>query len=198
VVLTLERHHVEFVPGQCFNLGLSSLAINREYSSYSGIKEDHLQFLIREVDGGELSPRLASLKPGDSVEVDGGYGLFVLEPSRIRHQKYIFIGTGTGIAPFHSFVRSYPDLDYLVIHGTREPDESYDREHYAKDRYVHCVSKGQGGDVHGRVTDYLAEIVLPEQAFFYLCGNRHMINDAFDLLSRRGVSSSHIVTEVFF
>ncbi len=198
VVLTLERRNLEFVPGQCFNLGLSSLAINREYSSYSGAQDPYLEFLVREVEQGELSPKLAHLKPGDRVEVDGGYGLFVLEPTQIKKTKYVFIGTGTGIAPFHSFVRSYPELDYLIVHGTRESDEDYHRIHYNKNRYVHCVSQSSGGDVRGRVTDYLSEATLPPQGLFYLCGNRHMINDVFDLLVRRGISTSQIMTEVFF
>lgn len=197
-VISLERKDVDFVPGQCFNLGLPALAINREYSSYSGVEDASLRFLIREVDGGELSPKLGRLRPGDRVEVDGAYGLFVLDPTRIHHQKYVFIGTGTGIAPFHSFVASYPGLDYLIVHGTRRREEGYGRADYVPDRYVQCLSQEMGGDVRGRVTDYLAEALLPPHALYYLCGNRHMINDVFDLLLARGVSSSHIVTEVFF
>ena len=197
-VLHLERKEVAFIPGQCFNIGLPSLAINREYSSYSGIEDQTLQFLIREVDDGELSPKLGRLKPGDVVEVDGAYGLFVLGQATPKNPKYFFIGTGTGIAPYHSFVASYPQLDYIVVHGTRYLVEAYHRSHYAKGRYIHCVSQENGAEVRGRVTDYLAEAPLYPEALYYLCGNRHMINDVFDLLQNRGVSSSQIVTEVFF
>jgi Na+-transporting NADH:ubiquinone oxidoreductase subunit NqrF len=50
----------------------------------------------------------------------------------------------------------------------------------------------------GRVTAYLRERPTPAGALHYLCGNRNMINEVYDILRDQGVSSSHIVTEVFF
>ena len=63
---------------------------------------------------------------------------------------------------------------------------------------MHCVSREAGGDFSGRVTDYLKYHPQPVAAMYYLCGNRNMINDAYDILREQGVSGTNICTEVFF
>lgn len=200
-VIRLERLGFEFVPGQHFNIGLVDEAINREYSSYSSSKDKYLEFLIREVEGGLVSPVLKILKPQSKVSLDGAYGLFVLDESKIKTHKYLFIASGTGIAPFHSFITSYPKLDYQLLHGIRESTEKYDYQDYDPKRYVACVSqKPVKGDFKGRVTDHLQKnpVKVTDNLICYLCGNSAMINDTYDILQSQGVNSSNIITEVFF
>ena len=192
---------MEFIPGQHFNIGLIDEAINREYSSYSGDKETYLEFLIREVKGGLVSPVLKNLKPKDEVSLDGAYGLFVLDKEKIKKHQFLFIASGTGIAPFHSFVKSYPKLDYQLLHGIRHVDEKYDSEDYDPKRYIPCVSQTPGPkDFSGRVTDYLKKnpIKKVNNLICYICGNSDMINDVYDILRNQGVNGSDIITEVFF
>lgn len=199
-VLRLERQGFEFVPGQCVNLGLPGSAVNREYSTYSGVNDDYLEFLIKKVSGGLVSTALSKLSPGDEVTLDGAYGLFVLEKPFDTSRHYVFIGSGTGIAPFRSYVRSHPGLNYEVLHGIRTADEQYDRQDYGSGRYVSCVSSGTAGDFSGRVTGYLkSESFKPNSGdYYYLCGNSSMINDVYDILRQFNVSGSRIYTEVFF
>ncbi len=197
-VLRLERHDFQFVPGQCVNIGLPEEAVNREYSTYSGINEVHLEFLIKAVKNGLVSSKLQQLQPGGQVTLDGAYGLFTLRDPENPQLKYTFIATGTGIAPFHAFVKSYPNLNYQVIHGIRFKNEQYDRQDYAEGCYFACVSRENGGEFHGRVTDYLKQQTLDPQRIYYLCGNNDMINDVYDLLREAGVGGSNIFTEVFF
>lgn len=197
-VLRTERRGFEFIPGQCVNIGLVGGAVNREYSTYSSEKEDkYLEFLIKKVDGGLVSVGISKLKPGGRVTLDGAYGRFVLQAPKAK-QKYMFIASGTGIAPFHSFAKSYPGLDYQIIHGIRTIDEQYDKKDYDKKRYVACVSREKGGDFSGRVTDYLNKLKISPDTVYYLCGNNGMINDVYDILRERGVNGSNIFTEVFF
>ena len=99
--LIIERGNLNFIAGQCVNLGLPNSGINREYSTYSGEQEKKLEFLIREVEGGDVSTALRKLKTGDKIEIDGAYGLFTLPKSEPEKKSYVFIATGTGIAPFH-------------------------------------------------------------------------------------------------
>lgn len=194
--LRLERGDLKFIPGQCVNIGLVGQAVNREYSTYSGVKDPYLEFLIKRVDGGLVSTRLSLLDPGDEVTLDGAYGLFTLKNPG-RGKKYLFISSGTGIAPFHSFVKSY-DLDYHILHGIRSTRETYDLQDYERKRYISCVSREDGGDFRGRVTDYLKKHPVKPGTICYICGNSSMINDVYDLLRSQGVSGTDIFTEVFF
>lgn len=195
--LKIERNNFKFIPGQCVNIGLVESAVNREYSTYSGISDNYLEFLIRKVKGGAVSTGLSQLKPGEEVTLDGAYGKFTISNPSVK-QKYVFIGSGTGIAPFHSFVKSYPKINYQILHGISLASEQYDKNDYEKKRYVSCVSQEKGGYFFGRVTDYLKKVSLSLNAFYYLCGNKAMINDVYDFLNAKGVNGNNIFTEVFF
>lgn len=197
-VIRVERKGFEFIPGQCVNLGLPKEAINREYSTYSGKDEKYLEFLIKTITGGSLSPMLQKLKAGDEVTIDGAYGSFTIASPEKTNDKYLFIGTGTGIAPFHSFALSYPKLDYKILHGVSYKNEMYDAKDYPKDRYISCVSREAGGTFGGRVTGYLRENPVGPKTICYLCGNSDMINEVYDILRSQNVNGSNIITEVFF
>ena len=75
-MLTVERPDIEIKSGQCFNIGTNEAGVNREYSMYSDANADHVQFLIKEVEYGVVSPRIAKLNVGDEVELEGPYGEF--------------------------------------------------------------------------------------------------------------------------
>lgn len=196
--LIIERGNLNFRAGQCVNLGLPNSGINREYSTYSGEQENDLEFLIREVDDGDVSPVLRTLKTGDTIEIDGAYGLFTLPESKPEDKSYVLVATGTGIAPFHGFVRTRLDLDYIVLHGTRLVEENYESGHYARERYVHCVSQEEGGNFQGRVSNYLRQNPQGSDKHYYICGNRNMANEVYDILREQRVSGTNIMTEVFF
>jgi len=194
--LKVERPNIPIISGQCFNVGIPGMDINREYSMYSDAGAEYLEFLIRVIDGGLVSSSLQKLKVGDCVELDGPYGEFCLPLQRLD-TKFVFIGSGTGIAPFHSFIKTYPHLDYTVIHGIRYASEAYDFLDYKKGSYVACVSRNEG-EPSIRVTDYLMANPVPLDAFVYLCGNRNMIIDSVQILLDQGVSGNQIISEVFF
>lgn len=197
-VLRLERNGFSFLPGQCVNLGLKGSGVNREYSTYSGIDEPHLEFLIKEVKGGTVSPALRKVNPGSDVELHGPYGSFVINPGKIATSRFVFIGSGVGVAPFHSFVRSYPGLDYQIINGIRFSGERYDDHDYDPSRIIHCTSREKGTEFEGRVTDYLKQVEISRESIYYLCGNQGMIHEVYDFLRREKVSGDQIFTEAFF
>lgn len=197
-VLRVERKGFEFIPGQCVNLGLKKDAINREYSTYSDKDAKFLEFLIKTLPEGALSPKLQKLKPGDEITIDGAYGLFTIQKPEDTKNKYLFVGSGTGIAPFHSFALSYPKLDYKILHGVSYKNEQYDSKDYPPERYVACVSREAGGDFRGRVTAYLRQYTVDPKTICYLCGNSEMISEVYDILREQGVGGTNIITEVFF
>ena len=198
-ILRLERKKLDFKPGQCFNLGLKGSGINREYSIYSGVDDSYLEFLIKEVKCGSVSPALRKVKPGDEVALHGPYGAFIISSDRAKKTLFTFIATGTGIAPFHSFVRTYPDLDYRIINGIRTAKERYDYNDYDRKRLTTCVTRDDcWSGFKGRVTDYLQQNYIDPTQIYFLCGNQGMIQKGYDLLRIKGVSGDHIFTEAFF
>ncbi len=180
------------------NLGLPGAIARREYSIYSGAGDDFLEVLVREIEGGLVSRALKRCEPGDVVSVEGPYGLFITDRSQRSSGRYLFVGTGTGISPFHCLARSYPEIDYLLLHGVRSAGERYEDETFDPSRCVTCVSRGEGGDFQGRVTDYLRSHPVDPGRLAYLCGNSDMIYEVFAILRGQGVARHHLFAEVYF
>ena len=195
-VLRTERPELKIRAGQCFNIGVPGMGINREYSMYSNAEAPYLEFLIRCIDDGLVSSHLQKLKVGDDIEIDGPYGEFCLRKEALNDQYY-FICTGTGIAPFHSFIKTFPYLDYYILHGVRNEEERYDFDHYASEKYRACISLNLKGQSL-RVTDALKVSLPRAQSWVYLCGNRNMIVESVEILLENSFSGNQIITEVFF
>ena len=199
-VLRLERGELAFEPGQYVTLGLSGSTARREYSIYSGSGDPFLEVLVKQVEGGSVSHQLARLAPGAALELDGPFGYF-LAAEAARARPLLLVASGTGIAPFHCFARSYPDLDYRLLHGVRTATETYDRHVYPAGRYLACLSREPApppGGFTGRVTAYLRKHPVAAGALCYLCGNSEMIFEAFDILKSAGIPSTDLFAEVYF
>ena len=196
--LRLERNDLSFKAGQCFNLGVKGSGVNREYSIYSGENDPYLEFLIKEVKQGTVSTSLRQVKIGEEINLHGPYGSFTIDPNQINQGRFLFIGTGTGIAPFHSFVCSHPNLNHRIIFGIRTLSEQYDLIDYDVSKIVCCISRERWKGFNGRVTSYLKEVSLDPKNIYYLCGNLKMIHNVYELLRESGVSGDQIFTEAFF
>jgi ferredoxin/flavodoxin---NADP+ reductase len=170
----------------------------REYSIYSGETEDNLEVLIKEVDEGLISQKLKECKAGQKIRFDGPFGTYTLKQSDVGTKKFFFIATGTGIAPFHSYVRSHAHLHYKLLHGVREHEEAYEKEHYKNENYILCTSRDNRGNFEGRVTDYLRQNPPLEQYEYYLCGNGKMIYEAVEILRTQNVPDERIHFEIYF
>ena len=197
-VLTLPKSRFKFIAGQHISLSISGDYQSREYSIYSAEEGENLEILVKEVEGGYFSPKLKHLKVGDMVEVHGPFGKFGLDTKKTDSHKHVFIASGTGIAPFHSMVKSYPELDYQVIHGVRYASEAYEKEHYDKDKFVLCTSRDENGDFKGRLTEYLKQANFDKNTSFYLCGNSDMIFDSMEILKDKGFDRDNVNVEVYF
>ncbi len=197
-VLRFSRNEMQFIPGQHLVLGLPGDKEFREYSIYSGIHDDFLEVLIKEVDDGMVSRQLKNIRQGEQIHVRGPRGFFLTRATEPKPGKLLFISSGTGLAPFHSFVRSYPNTDYSIVHGVRNIAEAYELADYKRDLFTICTSRGERGDFPGRLTDYLLQSDLDLQSRVFLCGNSNMIYDAMDILRARGVAQKQIFTEVYF
>ena len=196
--LKLPRPRFDFKAGQHISLGINGDYQSREYSIYSGVNDDNLEVLVKEVEKGYFTPKLRKLKAGDLVEIHGPFGKFGMDSKDAVSGKFVFIASGTGIAPFRSMVRTYPEIDYTLIHGVRYSKEAYDSNEYASDRYVLCSSRDTKGTYHGRLTGYLKDCTFSHETHFYLCGNSDMIFDALEILKDKGFERDQIHCEVYF
>ncbi len=197
-VLRFTRNNMKFVPGQHIVLGIPGDNQTREYSIYSSVDKNYLEVIVKEVEEGIVSRKLRRIKEGDLVYVDGPFGFFSLDEKTLSERKYLFIATGTGIAPFHSMIGSYSDFNFKLLHGVRFTEEAYEKFLYNSEKYTLCTSRDSKGDFNGRVTDYLMANEVDSDTLVYLCGNCEMIYEVYDLLTSRGLDSDQIRTEVYF
>jgi len=197
-IVRFDRHGMPFRAGQYVSVGLKNGAQRREYSIYSGENDDYLEILVREVINGNVSIQLMGVQPGDELAVKGPMGELMLKDEDRYSSRLVFIASGTGIAPFHSFLKSYPNIDYQLIHGVRFGAEAYEKDHYDLTRYILCTSGDQSGTFHGRVTDFLEDGKAHPENRYYICGNSKMIYAVYGLLNKKGVPAERINLEVYF
>lgn len=204
-VLTFERRGMIFTPGRHISVGLPGDE-TREYSLFSGPEEEHLSILVRKVEGGRVSRALALLQAGDHVHVKGPKGKFLLSKAPAG-SPLILVATGTGIAPFRSFLLSEPQREYTLVHGVRTLEEDFGREFVDPQRHVLCLSRS-GQDIRstpsgakvlrGRVLDWLREAPLDPLSTAFLCGNMGMLDSAREILVARGLPEESILREKYF
>lgn len=197
-ILRLPKSRFSFEPGQHISISIAGDYQSREYSVYNAEDAPYLEVLVKEVEGGYFTPKLKYLKPGDKVQVNGPFGRFVLDVSRRYTHQHVFIASGTGIAPFHSMIKSNPGLNYRIIHGVRYGSEAYDRDEYEKERFFLCTSRDNTGDFEGRLTTYLKATEFGKNTCFYLCGNSEMIFDAMEIIKEKGFTRDDVNVEVYF
>ncbi len=198
--LALERDDIRFMPGDCTALFGADNQASRPYSFASGVDETALRFLIRRMEGGEVSPYLAERQPGDRVRISPPFGWF--RPGQSGEgAPSVFIATGTGIAPFFSYLRTWPDSPPLrVLYGVRQRADAIDLEWLRERCDVRlAVSREDAEDAfRGRVTDLLPDVPLGPEIHYYLCGLDAMIDQTTVWLEERGIDIAHIHRECFF
>jgi ferredoxin/flavodoxin---NADP+ reductase len=184
--------------------------IRRAYSIASESRADEfLEFYLTVVMSGELTPRLFKLKIKDRVYVGPkAVGVFTLAKAPGKH--ILMIGTGTGLAPYMSMLRSELDCGgsrkFVVVHGARYSwDLGYRTELTGLAR--HCVNfcympvitrpqedvtwKGRSGYLQnliasGAIEDETGLAITPENFDIFLCGNPGMIETVIAWALERG------------
>ena len=198
--IAFERDGLEFTPGDCLALFAADGRVSRPYSIASGINDDTVRFVVRHMPGGVVSSFLSERKPGDSVRVSPPFGWF--RPGEHHAERPFFmIATGTGIAPFLAFFRSYPELNPAAcFYGARNASDLIDPEWLMKrsDIRIAVSRENVSPYYHGRVTGLLETIPDVPDADYYLCGLDAMIDEVTIWLEKRGVDISRIHRECFF
>lgn len=173
-----------------------------------------LQFGLR-VAGNFTQAAAHNIKPGDVVTIDGGFGSFVLSPTRDR--TVVFLAGGIGITPFMSLVRHAAKAglsnDILLIYSSNnQNDVPFANELMSLEQQnprfhvVFAISKGPldrfAGHraVSGRVTPELLDGMLANyyrEKTYFLCGPGPFMEAMTAHLRSRKVPRVRIVTEEF-
>ena len=188
----------DFEAGQVIKLAWFDEMEPRLYSIASGQNDKNIQLIFNVVDDGILTPRLASVKPGDKLYATKAFGKFTCGEG-----PACWIAAGTGIAPFSSMLRSGIGQDKILIHGGKFEESFYfsgEFETALKDNYIRCSSQEKiKGAYYGRLTSYLRESNnLSPALVYYLCGSSGMVVETRDILISKGIPFNQIVSEIYF
>jgi ferredoxin--NADP+ reductase len=205
-----------FAPGQFVNLALDiDGTIERRSYSIASPPGVPLNFLVTEVAGGKLTPRLLGLSPGDVVLVEPKpQGFFTLEWVPPARDLWL-VATGTGLGPFLSLLQSDEPWQrferVVLVHGVRTANQlahRADLERIARERpgklaLVATLSREPGHPfaLSGRITTLLADgsleraagvVLEPAHSHLMLCGNPGMIEEMTTLLGARGMNKHRV------
>jgi len=196
---------LEFKPGQYVDIGIPGTDEHRSFSM-ANTDAETLEFMIKQYPGGRFSGLLAggSIKPGDTLEVTGPYGVFTLRHSSPR--RLLFIGGGAGMAPILSLLRSMKERgsqrEAAYYYGARSEADLFHLDELAglPCGFVAALSEDSNGwagetglitDVVDRLEGDLTEVDA------YLCGPPPMVDAAIALLDAKGVPESHVYFDKF-
>jgi ferredoxin--NADP+ reductase len=217
----------DFKAGQFVRVALEidGETIARPYSLVNAPGESALEIFFNIVPEGPLTPRLASLRQGDTIMVaNKPYGLLTLD--EVPDSRHLWmLATGTGVGPFVSILKSDPAWQrfekIVLVYSVRTAGElayqdvldDIGSRYQQQFSFVPLVTREQReGIINRRVTDALESGELEAKAGFginaddshvMMCGNSAMINDVTELLESRDMRKhlrrepGHITTEKY-
>lgn len=160
---------------------------------------------------GLCSNYLCDLQPGDEVLLTGPQGKRFLLPEDREQHDYLFVATGTGIAPFRGMLlellehpegptRSRVDLimgvpyttDLLYHEFFSRLEREHDNFHYHQAISREADSLYVGGLIEKRMKSF-ESLLHNERTLLYLCGLEGMRKGVFDVLIRHGMADGYLV-----
>lgn len=203
-----------FIAGQFTSLALDidGERVARPYSYLSAPAEKPLEFFFYAATGGVLSNAMLELESGDSIWLKKqSNGFFTLAEVPDARDLWMF-GTGTGIAPFFSILKTdepWQRFEKVILaHGVRSgadlryqeiiEDISASRgEQFLFEAFV--TREDVPGTYHGRIPAAIADGSMektcglqlsPQDSQIMLCGNPDMVKDTVQLLKGRGFTKN--------
>lgn len=195
-----------FIAGQYvqFLIPQENKLVPKSFSIVSTPDKEYLEFCIKKYPGGIASEHIYDLNNGAKIKIRGPLGRFYLNNSLDSHN---FIATGVGIAPIMSMIEEKIRQDETakmnLLFGLRHEKDIFWSEklknienNHKNFSYQITLSqpKSDWSKLTGRVTKHLDK--LKKQANFYICGNRSMVKDVKNKLSKK-VSQEKLHFEIF-
>ncbi len=190
-----------FIPGE-------EKSTPRSYSISSTPKDDYLEFCVKILEGGLASSHFSSMNVGDTLEMRGPRGRFILNPEASSH---MFLATGAGLAPIMGMLleelkNNGSQKPVSLLFGVRSEKDVFWTERLDELKKVHenfsytlCLSKPEDIEscnaVEGRVTGHLPESF--DGVHVYLCGSGEMVMEVRKAAIERGADAKAIHFEIF-
>ncbi len=210
-----EPHRLEFKAGQFVSIEVDEEGTHRAYSICSDPDIDHgIEILLDVTPQGKGVTYLQNLKFGDEIKFLAPMGRFVIQTDQEEQaeQALILVGTGSGVAPLRSMaidqLKNKQDQRLITLHwGLRyarhlvwQDEFSRWSKQFSNFTFHPTLSKAESEWplCRGRVTHCLKVHDFPENAGYYLCGAKAMIDDCKQVLLERGVPKQKIHHEKFF
>jgi Na+-transporting NADH:ubiquinone oxidoreductase subunit F len=169
---------------------------------------------MADVNPGQCSSYVFSLKKGDKVNFSGSYGEFFIKDTS---REMIYIGGGAGMAPmrshiFHLFHTLKTNRKVTFFYGARSKRESFfDEEFKAIEsnfpNFKHILGlseplkednwTGPIGFIHNVAYKFLINHEDPTEVEYYLCGPPMMIDSVIHMLDNLGVEEDMIAYDKF-
>ena len=184
--------------------------INKPYSiASSPTDQSRITFCVKRVEGGYTSNWMYTWKPGDTIQVLGPMGFFLLREDSPKTK--IFIAAGSGIAPMRGMIQRLFEInwkgDIWLFFGCRNKVETIYHtifEQWAGKHknfhYILTLSRPEP-EWNGR-TGYVQEhvrkmITDPANKEAYICGLIKMVDENKRVLEEIGFSKQDILHEKF-
>ncbi|UDG81000.1 Flavodoxin/ferredoxin--NADP reductase [Candidatus Hartigia pinicola] len=205
-----------FTAGQYTKISLevNGERIQRAYSYVNAPSDDRLEFYFVIIPNGILSPKLAKLSVGDTLQItDEAAGFFVLNAIPTSKNLWM-LATGTAIGPFLSILQEGKDFErfekIILLHAVRyQKDLSYlpllqklAKNFSKKLHLITVVSREKcEGSLYGRVPDLIKSHELEQAAgvsldannsHVMLCGNPEMLKDTLNVLKNTRAMDKHL------
>lgn len=188
LLLTLDAPGWVAQAGRFIHLEHSS-GVSRPYSlaTPSWISDCHICLHVRVIQGGAMSPLLASAELGDAFKVQGPLGRCCYK-SADGKEPLVLIGSGTGLAPLYGIASEALAKDHLgsvrLYHGAATSDGLYFRDEladlarqYEQFEYNPCADDAT--DSRDRVGSPLAAALSDRSDLsgckVFLCGNPGLV-----------------------
>ncbi len=202
----VEPTQLDFEPGQfvIVNVPKDGAVIKRAYSIASpSYEKGVVELCIQHVEGGIASTFFWRLKEGMPVTISGPHGRFTLK--RPLTYEPVFMGTGTGVAPFRSMIRHLFQQNLTqeawLFYGCRyEHSLLYEAEFRSlaslrrNFHYIPTVSRpkewmGEVGHIQQTFQKYIKD---PTNKEIYVCGWLEVVKSVVKDLTAFGVPPAQL------